>query len=302
MSWHRRLSSSIIVSRGSIKWSSATWQNVGNSWHDGWWWDWLTRYYRNTLNDGIAAGGIAPLGYKLLSCHRLDGPGEGIGLVYRSNIRAEIPKCVPTTTFEVMGLRINNGDRWMSLLLIYRPPPRPKNGFTIATFLAEFKRFIDMIALMSTDIVLTLLSGIHIDNMYIKQHHITVPWYHSDSVPCRVCESTNTWDSACSRSCHLTTIFCVAAPQLWNHLPYEITATPSVNIFFKSLLKTYPFHNDIVEWRDTNIMMDWLIDWLIDWRVFSVTVRQLNATFCVKIVIYIIAKTSLNSNYFYYFR
>ncbi len=63
----------------------------------------------------------------------------------------------------------------------------------------------------------------------------------------------------------------VAAPQLWNHLPYEIRAVPSVNIF-KSLLKTYLFFTivttgaqehsamstvNVVERRNTNLMIDW---------------------------------------------
>ena len=54
--------------------------------------------------------------YKLL----LGGPGGGIGLVYRSNIRAEKLKYPPITTYEVMDLRINNGDTWRSLFIIYR--------------------------------------------------------------------------------------------------------------------------------------------------------------------------------------
>ncbi len=118
-----------------------------------------------TPNDRIAAAGITPHGYKLLSCPRLDGPGGGIELICRFNISTESLKFLPATTFEVKGLRINNGDRYiMSLFIIYRPPPSPKNGFTIAKFLEEFERCIDGIALTSKDIVLLGEFNIHIDN------------------------------------------------------------------------------------------------------------------------------------------
>ncbi len=44
----------------------------------------------------------------------------------------------------------------------------------------------------------------------------------------------------CSKRLWGDRAFSVSAPQLWNHLPYEIRAAPSVNIF-KSLLKTHLF-------------------------------------------------------------
>ncbi len=44
----------------------------------------------------------------------------------------------------------------------------------------------------------------------------------------------------CSKRLWGDRAFSVAAPQPWNHLPYEIRAAPSVNIF-KSLLKTHLF-------------------------------------------------------------
>ncbi len=66
----------------------------------------------------------------------------------------------------------------------------------------------------------------------------------------------------CSKRLRGDHAFSVAAPQLWNHLPYEIRAAPSVNIF-KSLLKTSFFPVVITlscaEWRNTNVMIDWLI-------------------------------------------
>ena len=48
----------------------------------------------------------------------------------------------------------------------------------------------------------------------------------------------------CSKRLWVDRVFLVAAPQLWNHLPYEIRAAASVNIF-KSLLKTQLFSQQL---------------------------------------------------------
>ena len=109
------------------------------------------------LNDesSVVIGELTPPGYSFLNVPRpvITNPNQthnygGTGLLYKSPLDMFILHSGCTTkTFEPAYFTATH--RKINVVVIYRPPPSPTNGFTSLQFLREFDAFIGILALNS---------------------------------------------------------------------------------------------------------------------------------------------------------
>ena len=118
-----------------------------------------------STNDSISTGRITPAGYQLLHVPRAHGTGGGVAVVYKSTFvtrQLDIPNA---KTFELMGLHISNGSQSTRLIVVYRPPPNTKNGYTTSEFLAEFSQLMDIMAMDTPNVLVAGDFNFHMDNI-----------------------------------------------------------------------------------------------------------------------------------------
>ena len=78
-------------------------------------------------------------GYTLECCDRLVNKGEGIGLIYKSNLKVKKLDSGMGKTFEFKVWQINlKNEKPVQLLGIYHLPPSELHKHTITTFTDEF--------------------------------------------------------------------------------------------------------------------------------------------------------------------
>ena len=96
----------------------------------------LTETWLNE-NELSIAREIAPEGFSIKNAPRQNGRGGGILIIYRSNFKIRFYDS-KATTFESLSCTISLTNKVLDILVIYRPPPNTKNGFTNNLFIEEF--------------------------------------------------------------------------------------------------------------------------------------------------------------------
>ena len=138
-----------------------------------------------STNDSISTGRITPAGYQLLHVPRAHGTGGGVAVVYKSTFVMRQLDTPNAKTFELMGVHISNGPQSTRPIVVYRPPPNTKNGYTTSEFLSEFSQLKDSMAMDTSNLLVAGDFYFHIDNIsnndtrrfldllevaYLKQH------------------------------------------------------------------------------------------------------------------------------------
>ena len=68
-------------------------------------------------------------------------------------------------TFELMGLHISNDPQSTRLIVVYRPPPNTKNGYTTSEFLSEFSQLMDSMAMDTSNLLVAGDFNFHMNNI-----------------------------------------------------------------------------------------------------------------------------------------
>ena len=105
-----------------------------------------------------------PTGYSIISVPRPSRRGGGIALLYRSSydVLKQTPmKCV---SYEMLEVTIRSSSRMIRLIILYRPPPSKKNGFTVNQFIDEFENLLENKVVSSGDLVVIGDFNFHWDN------------------------------------------------------------------------------------------------------------------------------------------
>ena len=95
---------------------------------------------------------ICPPGYKYIGKPRPPSKGNrggGVGFVMRSALDVKPSTCHAYRTFEYASIKIK-GKKPLHVVLLYRPPPSQKNGFTPTEFLAEADDFFSKLCVSVT--------------------------------------------------------------------------------------------------------------------------------------------------------
>ena len=88
-------------------------------------------------DDAVVKGTLCPTGYDFIHTPRLHTNGGGVGLLFKTRLKATSILCDSYTTFELMDVRVRG--RWqLRVLIVYRPPES-----TYSLFYEEFSRLLE---------------------------------------------------------------------------------------------------------------------------------------------------------------
>jgi hypothetical protein len=85
-----------------------------------------------------------PKGYSFVHIPRPNRRGGGVGLLFRDCFVYRKHPCHLEKSFECLEATLTYGSSPIHLMIVYRPPPSKKNGFTKKQFLNEFTEFLDV--------------------------------------------------------------------------------------------------------------------------------------------------------------
>jgi len=121
---------------------------------------------------------LVPRGYEFNHIPRKsDRRGGGIGVIYKSGLIVKVSKSKTTemyTHFENMNCIINIGRVTVKCCIIYRPPPSKQNGFRSSIFFDKWSKYLDNIAIIPYDVILTGDLNFHV---YIKYNVKARPFF-----------------------------------------------------------------------------------------------------------------------------
>ena len=104
---------------------------------------------------------ITPEGYDICSNSRDSRKGGGVAIVCRRELRCKIiDSSTKFTSFEYFQLDISANNKTMSLFPIYRPEP---NMVSMDTFFSEFSSYLEMISILSHEILILGDFNVHMD-------------------------------------------------------------------------------------------------------------------------------------------
>ena len=104
---------------------------------------------------------ITPEGYDIFSNSRDSRKGGGVAIVCRRELRCRIiDSSNKFTSFEYFQLDISANNKTMSLFPIYRPEP---NMVSMDTFFSEFSSYLEMISILSHEILILGDFNVHMD-------------------------------------------------------------------------------------------------------------------------------------------
>ena len=91
-----------------------------------------------------------PPGYNYLGLPRVTSRGGGLGLVFKEEYDVSLYSKLDARfkSFEFLPIKVKVTYEEFLLVILYRPPPSPKNKLTGAMFLEEFNDFMGKIATM----------------------------------------------------------------------------------------------------------------------------------------------------------
>ena len=69
------------------------------------------------------------------------------------------------THFEHMDCTVISNDVNMSLCIVYRPPPSKRNGFKNSVFFDEWSLYLDRLAVITNEVIITGDLNFHLDNV-----------------------------------------------------------------------------------------------------------------------------------------
>ena len=107
---------------------------------------------------------MIPAGYRLKQITRQsEHRGGGVAMIHKEALDVTMVNTIPTSNFEYMETTIGVNHKLIRLLIIYRPPPSPENGFKTTTFLQEFENFLGKYSIETGELLLTGDFNLHME-------------------------------------------------------------------------------------------------------------------------------------------
>jgi len=125
----------------------------------------LTETWLGTAIDKSVISEITPDGYQILHVPRKDKLGGGVALIHKSNVDVKRSKPIQTYShFELLECNVAVQKNRFRLCVVYRPPPSRTNKLKNSTFFDEWTEFIDRLAVIQEELVITGDLNFHLDN------------------------------------------------------------------------------------------------------------------------------------------
>jgi hypothetical protein len=119
--------------------------------------------------DDVTIANLCLKGYNFMHIPRCSGTGGGVGLLYKSSLDITKVTCDQMSTFEHLQVKLRYQSENVHLVVIYRPPPNHKNGFTFEKFNSEFCDLVDSVILERSKLLLAGDFNLHMDDEKSKE-------------------------------------------------------------------------------------------------------------------------------------
>jgi exonuclease III len=86
---------------------------------------------------------LLPIGYTMSHAPRQGRRGGGVAIIHRKEFSKRIMPSCQAKSFEILEVTLTNASSCIRVVVIYRPPPSKKNGFTKVQFLEGFSDLLD---------------------------------------------------------------------------------------------------------------------------------------------------------------
>lgn len=125
----------------------------------------LTKTLLGTVRDKSVISEIIPDGYQILQVPRKDKLGGGVALFHQGNIDVKPSKPIQTYShFELLECNVAVQKNRFRLFVVYRPPPSRTNKLKNSTFFDEWTEFIDRLAVIQEELIITCDLNFHLDS------------------------------------------------------------------------------------------------------------------------------------------
>lgn len=116
--------------------------------------------------DNVAIADLKPPGYSVLHEARPSSRAGGVGIVHRDTIKANKASEIKTfKSFEHIHVEAKIKSVAYRLLVVYRPPPSPKNRSTPSDFFVEFDSLLQDVILLKGRLIIVGDINFHLDDV-----------------------------------------------------------------------------------------------------------------------------------------
>jgi exonuclease III len=112
---------------------------------------------------------LCPKGYNFMHLPRSTGTGGGVGLLYKSNLDLSKVSHDHKSTFEHLQVKFRYQSDNVHLVVLYRPPPNRRNGFTFDIFNSEFCDLVDSLIIDNSKLLFAGDFNVHMDTTDDKE-------------------------------------------------------------------------------------------------------------------------------------
>jgi exonuclease III len=112
--------------------------------------------------DKLTIGELVPTGYSFEHVAR-GSHGGGVGLLHKTGLKFKSETSAVYKSFEFMETTLVHEGEHLRLIVLYRPPPSPKNELSTRLFFEEFPSFLEQLATSSGNLILSGDFNFHLD-------------------------------------------------------------------------------------------------------------------------------------------
>jgi hypothetical protein len=122
----------------------------------------LTETWINSITEKQISADLTPEGYSIVTKIRPSGRGGGVALIYRSSLVCNPVKShFISSAFECMEVTLINGSKSVRIVVVYRPPPSPKNGLKPGQFHLEFADYLTHLVGLPSKVIIVGDFNVH---------------------------------------------------------------------------------------------------------------------------------------------
>lgn len=105
----------------------------------------------------------AIFGFNFLHVPRFNRPGGGVGLLFKNSLKLKKKQGFEYTSFQYLDAFLAD-QPCVGILVVYRPPPSEKNGFSGSLFYDEFSSLLEQLAVSPENFVIVGDFNFHVDD------------------------------------------------------------------------------------------------------------------------------------------
>ena len=123
----------------------------------------ITETWLQENNNDFSITEMCPTGYQFHHVRRKNTRGGGAGLLLKKHIKVKKQSQKGSSSFEYLGVILNNYNISTRTIVIYRTPPSKVNNLRASMFFKEFCTFLEQVIILSGNILIVGDFNFHVD-------------------------------------------------------------------------------------------------------------------------------------------